>query len=303
MGSNYQNEMLERDLDISRDDAEKLKLGQSVAGVSPEHAGTVLAGASDEIYTEIYRSFDYFKSSVAEEEVDVVILSGGAALIKNFPEMLAEKLGVPVELADPFRKIKIPEKLGPAEDPEACSDGCGSGGTCAAACRGQGMIRINLLTEKRERRRFMLPQNAAILLLAVNLAALVVSGSLTVWVKSKVAQLTEQSEANKSVIGTLTKKISEINKIDKLNKELEERSTLIEVLRKKQSVPVRILDEVSQLIPDGVWASALFFKDNVVSFEGTAFTNTDIVSFMDNLKRSADLDDVYLEESRKGEDR
>ena len=115
MGSNYQNEMLERDLDISRDDAERFKLGQSVAGVSPEHAETVLAGASDEIYTEIYRSFDYFRSSVAEEEVDVVILSGGAALIKNFPEMLAEKLGVQVELADPFKKIKIPEKLGPVK--------------------------------------------------------------------------------------------------------------------------------------------------------------------------------------------
>ena len=163
------------------------------------------------------------------------------------------------------------------------------------------MIRINLLIEKRKKRRFMLPQNVTGLLLAVNLAALVVSGSLTVWVKSEVAQLRDRSEANKSVIGTLTKKISEINKIDKLNKELEQRSTLIEVLRKKQSVPVRILDEVSQLIPDGVWLSALFFKDNIVSFEGTAFTNTDIVFFVDNLKRSADLDDVYLEESREGE--
>ena len=113
MGSNYHNEILERDLDISREDAERLKLGQSIAGVSPENAEAALAGASDEIYAEIYRSFEYFKSSVAEEEVDEVILSGGAALIKKFPEMMAEKLGVRVELADPFKKIKIPEKLGP----------------------------------------------------------------------------------------------------------------------------------------------------------------------------------------------
>ena len=115
MGSNYHTEILERDLDISREDAERLKLGRSIAGVSPENAEAALAVAPDEIYTEIYRSFEYFKSSVAEEEVDKVILSGGAALIKKFPEMMAEKLGMQVELADPFKKIKIPQKLGPAD--------------------------------------------------------------------------------------------------------------------------------------------------------------------------------------------
>ncbi len=114
MGSNYHTEMLERDLDISRQDAERLKLGQPIAGVSPENAEAALAGASNEIYAEINRSFEYFKSSVADEEVDEVILSGGAALIKKFPEMMAEKLGVKVELADPFKKIKIPASLGPA---------------------------------------------------------------------------------------------------------------------------------------------------------------------------------------------
>ncbi len=144
------------------------------------------------------------------------------------------------------------------------------------------------------------PQNLAIALIAVNLAALVVSGSVTVWVKGKVAQLREESAANKLVIATLTKKIDEINKIAKLNKELELRSTLIETLRKNQSVPVRILDEVGQLIPDGVWLNALFFKDGIVSLEGTAFSNPDIVSFMDNLKRPADLEDAYLEDSREG---
>jgi len=163
------------------------------------------------------------------------------------------------------------------------------------------MIRINLLIEKRKKRRNVGPQNVVLALIAVNLAALVVSGSVTVWVKGKVAQLRDQNEANKAVIGTLTKKINEINKIDKLNKEFKQRSTLIETLRKNQSVPVRVLDEVGQLIPDGVWLNALFFKESTVSLEGTAFSNIDIVSFMDNLKRSADLADVYLEESREAE--
>ncbi len=163
------------------------------------------------------------------------------------------------------------------------------------------MIRINLLTEKRKKRRAIGPQNMAILLIAVNLAAVAVCGSATVWIKGKAAQLRDQSAANQAVIGALTKKINEINKIDKLNKEFEQRSTLIEALRKNQAAPVRVLDEVGLLIPDGVWLNALFFKDSTVNIEGTAFSNIDIVSFMDNLKRSADLADVYLEESREGE--
>lgn len=163
------------------------------------------------------------------------------------------------------------------------------------------MIRINLLSEKRKKRRIIGLQNVATVLIAVNLAALLVCGSTTLWLKSRVAHLREQSEANQSIIVTLTKKINEINKIAKLNKEFEQRSTLIEALRKNQAAPVRVLDEVSLLVPDGVWLNALFFKESTVSLEGTAFSNIDIVTFMDNLKRSADLADVYLEESREGE--
>ncbi len=111
MGSNYHTEKLESELGISREDAEKLKMGQSVTGVSPDNVQLAIASASDEIYTEISRSFDYFRSSVADEDVDEVVLSGGAALIKGFPEMMAGKLGINVNVANPFNRIKIPDKL------------------------------------------------------------------------------------------------------------------------------------------------------------------------------------------------
>lgn len=111
VGSNYHTETLERELSISREDAERLKLGRSVEGVSPEDAKSAIAGASEEIYTEIYRSFEYFRSSVGEEEVGGIVLSGGAALIKGFSDTMAERLGMPVEIADPFKNIRMPEKI------------------------------------------------------------------------------------------------------------------------------------------------------------------------------------------------
>jgi len=114
MGSNHHNEMLERLLDISHEDAERLKLGEAVPGVSPDQAQAALLSASSEICAEIHRSFEYFRGSGAEEEIREVVLSGGAALIKGFPEMMAEKLGMRVEVANPFKKIKIPDKLNPS---------------------------------------------------------------------------------------------------------------------------------------------------------------------------------------------
>jgi len=40
-----------------------------------------------------------------------VILSGGCALIKDFPKILAEKIGVETKIMQPFKNIKIPKKF------------------------------------------------------------------------------------------------------------------------------------------------------------------------------------------------
>ncbi|MEW5744807.1 MAG: type IV pilus assembly protein PilM [Nitrospirota bacterium] len=111
IGSNNHTDALMRELGVSREDAERIKKGQAVEAASPESAQHILTGASDEIYTEIYRTFEYFKNSVADEEVDRIILSGGAALMKGFAETMAERLGIPVDMADPFMSMKLSEKI------------------------------------------------------------------------------------------------------------------------------------------------------------------------------------------------
>jgi len=162
------------------------------------------------------------------------------------------------------------------------------------------MIRISVLSEKR-RGKISGPKKLLRLIVIINLSVLLIAGTATVWVKIKVGQLGDETAANKTVIEALRKKIDETKKFEKLNKELEERGKIIETLRKNQSVPVRVLDEVSNLIPGGVWLTSLVFKDNGVSLEGNAFSNIDIVAFIDNLKRKTDLSDVYLEESTQVE--
>lgn len=160
------------------------------------------------------------------------------------------------------------------------------------------MIRINLLEEKRKKRAKG-PKNIVLALLAANLSALLIAAVATAWLKGGIARLKDQSDSNKAVVAKLTTRITEIKKLETLNKELEGKSKLIEMLRNNQSVPVRVLEEVNLLIPDGVWLTSLVFKDNGISLEGSAFSNIDIVSFIDNLKRSTVLSDTYLEESKE----
>lgn len=163
------------------------------------------------------------------------------------------------------------------------------------------MIRINVLTEKRKKKVRKGPASFLALLAAATLAAVVVSGGAILFITSKVSTLNEQSAANKATIGDLSKKIDEIKRYEKLNKEIAQKSALIETLRKNQSVPVRILDEVSSLVPEGLWLDTLSYKDTGITLEGFAFTNIDIVAYVENLKKSKGFADVYLEESRESE--
>lgn len=163
------------------------------------------------------------------------------------------------------------------------------------------MIRINLLTEKKRKKKASGPNSFIVLLSGISLATLIAAGGTTLLLNSKVSQLKEQREKNRVLINDLSKRINEIKKYERLNKELEQKSTLIETLRKNQSVPVKLLDEVSSLIPEGIWLNSFLYRDNGVSLEGLAFTNNDIVAYVDNLKKSPGFADVYLEESSETE--
>ncbi len=111
LGSNLHTEALQREYNISYEIAEKLKRGEPVENVSAEDAAAVIESASEEILSEIVRSFDYYRSTTMHEDISEVIFSGGCALLSNMPSMITEKTGIETRVAEPFRNIKIPRKL------------------------------------------------------------------------------------------------------------------------------------------------------------------------------------------------
>ena len=112
VGSNAHTDALERTLSISKEAAERIKLGERADGVKPEAVAEIMERTSDEIYAEIYRSFEYFRSSSGDEEIGGIVLSGGAALISGFVTLMSERLGIPVDTLDVLRKLDMSEKTG-----------------------------------------------------------------------------------------------------------------------------------------------------------------------------------------------
>jgi type IV pilus assembly protein PilM len=121
MGSNLHSEALQREFAVSYDEAERIKIGnasflgetqeETSINVSEEELNNVLLTSSEEIISEISKSFEYFKSSTTHEEIHEIVLSGGCAMVGDFPKQLSERFGVEVKLAEPFKNISIASSI------------------------------------------------------------------------------------------------------------------------------------------------------------------------------------------------
>jgi type IV pilus assembly protein PilM len=108
-GGNQFSEALQREFNLSFEQAERLKRGQAVDRYQPSDARSVLDTVSEELASEIQKTFDFFAATSSEGPVDEILLSGGCALTPNLQQVLRERFGVPTELMDPLRRIHYRE--------------------------------------------------------------------------------------------------------------------------------------------------------------------------------------------------
>lgn len=88
--------------------AEELKINPLEENMNKIKAS--LENVLTNLATEIRTSFDYYESQHTCSVVKIY-LSGGASRITGLKEMLAVSLGIEVEAWDPFKQIKISEKI------------------------------------------------------------------------------------------------------------------------------------------------------------------------------------------------
>jgi type IV pilus assembly protein PilM len=107
VGGNQYTDALQKELDLSFDDAERLKQGESVAGVSEEQKAAILRSVSDILILEIQKTFDFFRATTSGENIQKIYVAGGTARVPGLLDLLKEEFALPVEELNPFRKVVI----------------------------------------------------------------------------------------------------------------------------------------------------------------------------------------------------
>jgi type IV pilus assembly protein PilM len=109
MGGNAFTEEIQKQLNISYDEAEALKVGgqgESDA-VVPQEVERVIQGVADQMGGEIQRSLDFYASTSQGGTISRVYLSGGTARIPALFKVIEARAAVPVEVLNPFKNIEI----------------------------------------------------------------------------------------------------------------------------------------------------------------------------------------------------
>jgi len=105
VGGNQYTDAIQKDLNLSFDQAEALKKGARVEGANPENLPPILQAVSENIALEIQKTFDFFKATSSEDRIDRIFLSGGTAKVKGLQELLADRFDAGVELLNPFNSV------------------------------------------------------------------------------------------------------------------------------------------------------------------------------------------------------
>ena len=105
-GHNF-TEALQRELNLSFEDAQKLKHGERVGSVPLEQAGPIINAVSEDVGNEIKRSIDFFKATSGGETVRRMKLMGGGAQTLNLANYLSSRFSVPVEVVNPFANVQV----------------------------------------------------------------------------------------------------------------------------------------------------------------------------------------------------
>lgn len=164
------------------------------------------------------------------------------------------------------------------------------------------MIRINLLSEAKPsksrsfRPNIQMPGNVPQNLLMVALVALTLVFVSWKWysLKAEHSDLSDRivkAEAEKKRLDEIIAKGDTYKaRRDLLNKKIG----LITQLKKNQSGPVHLLDEISRKLPDFLWLDQMSGVKNGVTIAGKATTYNAVSNFYNNLTGSKYFDQVIL---------
>jgi type IV pilus assembly protein PilN len=160
------------------------------------------------------------------------------------------------------------------------------------------MIKINLLPTKRKPPKKVTELQKQIIIAAVVLAG--AGGGMGFYYLTLNAQISSKQQEKTAMLAKIAEqdgKLKDVKNVEEERRKVTEKIGVIEQLKKNQQGPVRLLDEISKAIPVSVDLTSLSESGGTINLAGEAFSNDDIVKFVENLKASPFLANVFLQET------
>ena len=107
VGGNQYTDALQKELDLSFEDAERLKKGDTLPSVTDEQKQQILRSVSDILTLEIQKTFDFFRATASGENIQRILVAGGTARVPGLVDLLREEFAMPVEELNPFRRVLV----------------------------------------------------------------------------------------------------------------------------------------------------------------------------------------------------
>ncbi|TDY03955.1 pilus assembly protein PilM [Thiohalophilus thiocyanatoxydans] len=90
---------------------EEAGMAKRQGGLPDNYVPEVLEPFKDAMVQQVSRSLQFFFSSSAYNSVDHIVLAGGSAMIDGIDELIADKLGVPTSVANPFTNMTLASRV------------------------------------------------------------------------------------------------------------------------------------------------------------------------------------------------
>lgn len=120
VGGNAYTEALQKDFQIPQESADLLKRGHPADGLDAEQARPIVQMVTESLLLEVQKTLDFFRGTTGADHIDLILVTGGCAQVEGLVPALHERLGIPVEIFEPFKTIKFEaEKFGLASASEA----------------------------------------------------------------------------------------------------------------------------------------------------------------------------------------
>ena len=113
IGGNSFTEEIQKQLNVSQDEAEAYKVGgqQDEHGVVPQDVERIIEGVAEVVAGEYQRSLDFFLATAADTNVSRICLAGGSAKIAALHRAIERRSRLTVEVVDAWNRIALDSKL------------------------------------------------------------------------------------------------------------------------------------------------------------------------------------------------